>query len=96
MHEMCHAFLPMYSCFTNDCYNRFKNGGKASYGLAWQKLAATIKQYARQKFSLQLDLTRHENFAEEIVIADESFNLSKVCVLAGACVWTQIMWSNIW
>jgi hypothetical protein len=78
LHEMCHAFFLIYSCNVDNCMNRFENCAKDGHGIAWQKVAAAIEKYARQKLSLQLDLTRLRSFAMAIVIADESFETWQV------------------
>jgi hypothetical protein len=75
---MCHAFFLVYSCDADNCMERFKNCGKVGHGIAWQKVAAAIEKYERQKLSLQLDLDHLPGFAEAIVIADESFKMWQV------------------
>jgi hypothetical protein len=67
---MCHAIFLVYSCDADNCMKRFKNCGKDGHGIAWQKVAAAIEKYARQKLSLQLDLDRLSGFSEAIVIAN--------------------------
>jgi hypothetical protein len=52
LHEMCHAFLLVYSCNADKCMERFKNCGKYGHGIARQKVAAAIEKYAGQKLSL--------------------------------------------
>jgi hypothetical protein len=57
---------------------QIKNCSKISHGVAWQKVAAAIETYARQKLSLQLDLPRVVGLAMEIVTDDEPFEIWQV------------------
>jgi hypothetical protein len=73
LHEMCHAFLELWTCGHSGCVDGFDKLGKTRHGWIWQDVALAIENVVRDKHFLNLDLclNREMSLALEVVTMDE-------------------------
>jgi hypothetical protein len=69
LHEMCHAYLDLWGCRFEGCYNVWEKQGVKGHGHAWQDIALAVEIAAADPnhMKLHLDLGRENSLAIEMV-----------------------------
>lgn len=69
LHEMIHAFLDIWGCRYEGCYNVWQRQGVKGHGHAWQDAALAIELAVADKsmLGIELDLGRQKSLAVDIV-----------------------------
>lgn len=71
LHEMIHAFLEIWGCRINGCWDLWQQQGLRGHGYAWQDAASALEIAVqdRELLGLELDLGRLKSLAVDIIYA---------------------------